>query len=328
METRENDLRTRLIHETNEYVRNICVKSNIPLWKLFRVTKKCGSDDDSPHATPSIHFASVDHVTRARENEVVPRRAISRRDKGSRAFAFRVVYVQRASTPAPLPLCRKETKEWKVDRWWTRSYDYSYETRKYSTRKTRDVIVSEPCRLSRRWNRKVSHENVKSIEKFARMHLYVSLGGEGHRLRLHELISSFQHSLRAKVEHTRRDNRIIKMFRWTPIWNSDLSRDRSAGIWCRRGLHDKVRSRFLWHGYVSKAALRKWDGKKFLTIVTAARYRNESISSRDLCIVFTRSRGLVGWKEEEKKWRGDWIINHMWRSKLLDRERKNISRWH
>lgn len=89
-----------------------------------------------------------------------------------------------------------------------------------------------------------------------------------------------------------------------------------------------VRSRFLWHGYVSKAALRKWDGKKFLTIVTAARYRNESISSRDLCIVFTRSRGwLVGKKKKKKKkWRGDWIINHMRRSKLLDRERKNISR--
>ena len=59
----------------------------------------------------------------------------------------------------------------------------------------------------------------------------------------------------------------------------------------------KVRSlRFLWRGYVSKAALRKWERKKFLTIVTAARSRGTKVF---LVIFVSCSRGLeVGKKKK------------------------------
>lgn len=128
------------------------------------------------------------------------------------------------------------------------------------------------------------------------------------RLRLHELISSRFNtgSKVAKVEHTygRRDNRIIKIFRVNaPRRMIQIQRrDHSDGIWCRwrgvGGLDDK--------GSFASISLARLCIKSRVTQMrekeishdsdSCAVSRNESIS-RDLCIVFTRSRG---WKKKKK----------------------------
>lgn len=82
------------------------------LAKLLRVWRKTDRKLllGRSRATPSIHFANVDHVTRSYSFEQRKRsRSTSqfRVCNGIKANLHSELYVQRTGAPAPLPLCRE-----------------------------------------------------------------------------------------------------------------------------------------------------------------------------------------------------------------------------
>lgn len=82
------------------------------LAKLLRVWRKTDRKLllGRSRATPSIHFANVDHVTRSYSFEERKRsRSTSqfRVCNGIKANLHSELYVQRTGAPAPLPLCRE-----------------------------------------------------------------------------------------------------------------------------------------------------------------------------------------------------------------------------